>query len=348
MKSRKNNELPLDKFINLSLYNKKFGYYMKKNPFGKKGDFITAPKISRLFSEMIAIWIISFWQSLGSPKKFNLVELGAGDGEMMKIIIESFKNFPDFFNACNIFIHEKSPKLIKIQKKKLLKNKIIWITKIDKINEKPTIFIANEFFDAIAIKQLIKKKGLWVENFVNFNERKKPFLLQKKINIKKIEKKIDFEISKNQNFIEYSEIGLMYLKNIFKIIKKNTGGILIIDYGFTDGKMKNTLQSVSNHKFANILENIGNVDITHKINFKLFENFAKKIGGLTNILTTQKKFLINMGIKQRAEIISRNESFLKKADIYYRLNRLIDEKQMGNLFKVMFIKNKNNNFKQGF
>ena len=348
MKPRKNNELPLDKFINLSLYNKKFGYYMKKNPFGKKGDFITAPKISRLFSEMIAIWIISFWQSLGSPKKFNLVELGAGDGEMMKIIIESFKNFPDFFNSCNIFIHEKSPKLIKIQKKKLLKNKIIWLSKINKINEKPTIFIANEFFDAIAIKQLIKKKGLWVENFVNFNERKKPFLLQKKINVKKIEKKIDFEISKNQNFIEYSEIGLIYLKNIFKIIKKNTGGILIIDYGFTDGKMKNTLQSVSNHKFANILENIGNVDITHKINFKLFENFAKKIGGLTNILTTQKKFLINMGIKQRAEIISRNESFLKKADIYYRLNRLIDEKQMGNLFKVMFIKNKNNKFKQGF
>ena len=348
MKPRKNNELPLDKFINLSLYNKKFGYYMKKNPFGKKGDFITAPKISRLFSEMIAIWIISFWQSLGSPKKFNLVELGAGDGEMMKIIIESFKNFPDFFNACNIFIHEKSPKLIKIQKKKLIKNKIIWLSKINKISKKPTIFIANEFFDAIAIKQLIKKKGLWVENFVNFNERKKPFLLQKKINIKKIEKKIDFEISKNQNFIEYSEIGLMYLKNISKIIKKNTGGILIIDYGFTDGKMKNTLQSVSNHKFANILENIGNVDITHKINFKLFENFAKKIGGLTNFLTTQKKFLINMGIKQRAEIISRNESFLKKADIYYRLNRLIDEKQMGNLFKVMFIKNKNNNFKQGF
>ena len=297
---------------------------------------------------MIAIWIISFWQSLGSPKKFSLVELGAGDGEMMKIIIESFKNFPDFFNACNIFIHEKSPKLIKIQKKKLLKNKIVWITKIDKINEKPTIFIANEFFDAIPIKQLIKKKGLWVENFVNFNERKKPFLLQKKINIKKIEKKIDFEISKNQNFIEYSEIGLMYLKNISKIIKKNTGGILIIDYGFTDGKMKNTLQSVSNHKFANILENIGNVDITHKINFKLFENFAKKIGGLTNFLTTQKKFLINMGIKQRAEIISRNESFLKKADIYYRLNRLIDEKQMGNLFKVMFIKNKKNKFKLGF
>ena len=56
MKLGKINNLPLDKFINLSLYDRKFGYYMKKNPFGTKGDFITAPNISRIFSEMIAIW----------------------------------------------------------------------------------------------------------------------------------------------------------------------------------------------------------------------------------------------------------------------------------------------------
>ena len=55
-----------------------------------------------------------------------------------------------------------------------------------------------------------------------------------------------------------------------------------------------------------------------------------------------------MGIKQRAEIISKNQSFLKKADIYYRLKRLIDDKQMGDLFKVMLIKNRNNEFKLGF
>ena len=121
MKSKKILNLPLDKFINLSLYNKKFGYYMKKNPFGKEGDFITAPNISRLFSEMIAIWILSFWQSLGSPKKFNLIELGAGNGEMMKVLIESFQNFPIFLKSCNFIIHEKSPSLIKVQKKNCIK-----------------------------------------------------------------------------------------------------------------------------------------------------------------------------------------------------------------------------------
>ena len=223
MKSKKNSNISLDKFINLSLYNTKFGYYMKKNPFGRKGDFITAPNISRLFSEMLAIWVISFWQSLGSPKKFNLVELGAGNGEMMKILIESFQNFPVFFKSCNLIIHEKSPSLIKIQKKKLVKSKISWMSSIGNIKKIPTIFIANEFFDAIAIKQFRKRNNLWFEKFVNFNDKKKPFFFEKITDIKKIEKKINFKISQNQNFIEYSELGLNYLKDISKFIKQNNG-----------------------------------------------------------------------------------------------------------------------------
>ena len=348
MELKKYHNLPLDKFIDLSLYNKKFGYYMKKDPFGKKGDFITAPNISRLFSEMIAIWIIKFWQSLGSPKKFNLIELGAGNGEMMKIIIESFQNFPSFLECCNFIIFEKSPALIKIQKKKLGKNKIVWISEIKNLKKKPSIFIGNEFFDAIPIKQFKRKKGIWFENYVNLQNFNKAFFFEKEVNIKDIEKKIDFKISQNQNFIECSELGLYYLRNICNIIKKNTGGLLLIDYGYTEKKMKNTLQAISNHKFANILKEIGNVDITHNINFNLYKKFTKKIGGLEVNITTQKNFLNNMGIKQRAEIISKNQNFLKKADIYYRLKRLIGEKQMGNLFKVMLVKNTNNKFKFGF
>ncbi len=348
MKLKNDLTLALDKFINLSLYDKKFGYYMKKNPFGKKGDFITAPNVSRLFSEIIAIWIVSFWKSLGSPKKFNIIEMGAGNGEMMKILFESFQKFPFFFNSCNLIIYEKSPLLIQIQKKKLNKKKISWISKIGKINKVPSIFVANEFFDSLPIKQFEKKNNVWFEKFVKVKSKKKSFLFEKKINIKKIEKKINFKISQNQNFIEYSEQGLNYLTEILTFIKKNRGGLLLIDYGYLDKKMKNTLQAISNHKFANILDNIGNVDITHNINFELFRKYTNQKGNLKYNITTQKNFLIKMGIKERAEIISQNLNFLKKADIYYRLKRLIDEKQMGNIFKVMLVKNKKNNFKLGF
>ena len=69
MKLKNKKLLPLDKFIDFALYQEKNGYYMKKNPFGVHGDFITDPNISILFSEMICIWIISFWKKLNKPKK---------------------------------------------------------------------------------------------------------------------------------------------------------------------------------------------------------------------------------------------------------------------------------------
>ena len=183
---------------------------------------------------------------------------------------------------------------------------------------------------------------------MSLDHQNKGKYINKKFNMNKFEKKLDFEISKNQNFIEYSEIGLDYFKRISKIIKKNNGGLLLIDYGYTQKKMKNTLRAISKHKFVNILDNIGNVDITHNLNFDLYKNFTKKMGGLTSNLTTQRKFLLRMGIKERAEIISKNVSFLKKTDIYQRLQKLIGEKQMGTLFKVMLIKNKINKFNLGF
>ena len=348
MISKKNYSLPLDKFINSSLYDEKNGYYMKKNPFGKYGDFITAPNVSRMFSEMIAIWIVGLWENLGSPKKFNLVELGAGNGSMMTILIESFISFPNFFDACNIIIHEKSPKMIKIQKKELKLKKITWISELKSIKKKPTIFIANEFFDSIAIKQFIKDKNLWFERYVKVEKNKSRFFFNKKFNMKKFEKKINFNISKNQNFIEYSLSGLKYLKDITKFIKKNNGGVLIIDYGYFEKKMKNTLRAISNHEYSSILKHVGKSDITHDINFFIFKKLIKQLGGLKDMVTTQRDFLLKMGIEKRAEIISKNQNFSGKADIYYRLKKLIDENQMGKVFKFMFVKRQENNYKLGF
>ena len=63
---------------------------------------------------------------------------------------------------------------------------------------------------------------------------------------------------------------------------------------------------------------------------------------------TQREFLLKMGILERAEIITKNLSFSKKAKVYLRLKRLIDKKEMGSLFKVFFATKKNNNFNLGF
>ena len=164
MKPKKTHKFALDKFIDLCLYNKKFGYYMKQDPFGKKGDFITAPNISRLFSEMIAIWVISFWESLGSPKKFNLIELGAGNGEMMKVLIESFQNFPTFLRSCNFIIHEKSPSLIKVQKKNCLKQKYHGFLRLMKLKKAQIFSLQMNFSMQLQLNNIEKREIFGLRN----------------------------------------------------------------------------------------------------------------------------------------------------------------------------------------
>ena len=59
--------------------------------------------------------------SFGKPKKFNIVELGPGDGSLMKILLRSFKKFSEFDKCKKIFLYEESNYLKKLQKKKFQK-----------------------------------------------------------------------------------------------------------------------------------------------------------------------------------------------------------------------------------
>ena len=348
MQNKNNNLFTLDKFIEESLYNKEYGYYMKKNPFGESGDFITAPNISILFSEMIAIWVISFWEKLGCPKQFNLIELGAGNGEMMKVLISTFDKFSEFKNSCKINILEKSKLLKQIQRANIKDKKIKWLNDLNDLNDSPCIFLANEFFDALPIKQFLKKEKKWYERHVKFTNNKKLEYLDVPFDMQKFEREIKFKISYKQEFIEYSPLASKYLKTITNKIKINNGGILIIDYAYLERRMKNTLQAVSKHKYCDVLIGFRNSDITYNLSFNLINKMIKKFGTCSSSSTTQKKFLTKLGILDRAEMLSKNMPFSKKADIYFRIKRLINENQMGHLFKVMLITNNKNKFKLGF
>ena len=342
----KKNKFSLDKFIEHSLYDKSNGYYMKNNPIGDKGDFITAPEISVLFSEMISIWLVGFWENLGKPKKINIIELGAGTGEMMFQINNSLKNFEIFRKSCEFYILEKSPKLMKIQKKKNRIFKIKWIDKLNKTKNFPTIIIANEFFDALPVKQYKKLGKTWYERYVVKNKDKYEFK-DEEIQFLEIEKNLGEKVRGYEKFIEFSPRSIEKISEISKIIKKNNGGALIIDYGYLGKKMLDTVQSVKNHKKTDILKNIYQSDITHLLNFNFYKKkFNKKLGKIKII--SQRKFLINMGILHRAKILSKNLTFHQKTDLYYRVQRLIDSQQMGELFKVMFVTNRQNNFSMGF
>ena len=231
--------IPLDQFINISLYDKKFGYYMKKNFFGKEGDFITSPLISNLFGEMIAIWCVAFWEYIGRPRKILLVELGPGDGSLCKDLLRTFRQFKNFYNSLEINLLEISDKLKSTQKLKINNRKVKWIKNIKEINHGPVIFVGNEFFDALPIKQIYKKKKLFFEKYVTLtNDNKKIKFLNRKANYNLIKRIQDLNLVSVGNTIEYPIEALKLLKAIAKKINKFEGGLLCFDYGYTIKKTK--------------------------------------------------------------------------------------------------------------
>ncbi len=327
--------LPVDKFFKNVLYDKKYGYYASHSPFGSKGDFITSPKISDLFSEIIAIWIIACWESFGKPKHFNIVELGPGDGSLTNVLIKSFRQFPEFDSVKKIFLFEESNYLKKIQKKKIPNSKVKWIKNFNKIKKGPVIFFGNEFFDAIPIKQFKRNKNSFYEKFYILDNNNKIKEIFKKASLSKIKKIKNYKTLKKLNFIEFPELGFQELKKISKKIAKLKGCILMIDYGYLKPNNQDTLQSVMKHAKNDLLNNLGKADITAHVNFALLNEFFVKNGLKIKNVITQKKFLENMGILERAKILAKKMKFNEQADLYLRMQRLLSPRYMGELFKVV-------------
>ena len=342
---KKSNTIPVDEFFNNVLYDNRLGYYSSRLPFGKEGDFITSPKISYLFSEIIAIWIISSWELFGKPKNFNIIELGPGDGSLTKILLKSFKKFPEFNSIKKLFLFEKSIYLKKIQKKNILDKGVKWINNFDKLKKGPIIFFGNEFFDALPIKQFKKiYNSLYEKNYT----------LNQKFEIEEVFRKAsqqdkkmikNFKTIKKLKFIEFPKLGFNELKKVSKKISELQGCILIIDYGYLKPNNQNTLQSVIKHKKNKLLNNLGKADITAHVNFSLLSEFFIKNNLKIKKIITQKNFLESMGILERAKIIAKKMKFTEQTDLYLRIQRLLSPKYMGNLFKVILAYNfKDNNF----
>jgi len=345
---KKSKILPVDQFFSNVLYDKKLGYYNSRIPFGKKGDFITSPSVTNLFSEIIAIWIIACWESFGKPKSFNIVELGPGDGTLSRTLLKSFERFPEFNSTKKLFLYEESRYLKKIQKKTILNRDVKWINNFNLIKKGPVIFFGNEFFDAIPVKQFKKINNSFFEKNYILDKDYKIKEIFKKASLKNAEIIKSFKTLKKLKFIEFPKLGFKELKRISRKINQLKGCILMIDYGYLKPNNQNTLQSVIKHKKNNLLDNLGKADVTAHVNFTLLNEFFSKNGLKIKNVISQKNFLEAMGILERAKIVAKKMKFTEQSDLYLRMQRLLSPKYMGNLFKVILAYNFNKNNFAGF
>jgi len=153
--------IPVADYMETCLADQDAGYYPSRQPIGADGDFITAPEVSQIFGELLGLWAVAVWQSMGEPKPVVVAELGPGRGTLMADALRAWRSVPRFLESVQIAMVETSPVLREVQQTALhgAEAPILWCDQLADVPKGASIVIANEFVDALPVRQLVWRDG---------------------------------------------------------------------------------------------------------------------------------------------------------------------------------------------
>lgn len=327
-------------YFALCLADPEHGYYRTRNPFGRAGDFITAPEISQLFGEMIGVFMVLAWQHHGEPADVRLVEVGPGRGTMMSDMLRVVSRLaPRLYEHATVHLVETSPRLQDVQRQTLASHgdKVSWHESFDELPDGFTLLAANELFDAIPIRQFVKTPSGFRERMVGLDaEDNLAFALGVATLDPAMLPPRDGSPADGTVF-EISPAREAVAMTICERLKRNHGTALIIDYGHMVTGFGDTLQAVRDHHFDPPLANPGLADLTSHVDFEHLARCALAAGVHVNGCLHQGDFLVALGIEERASSLGRDKDARIQRDIVEAVQRLAGsgEGMMGELFKVL-------------
>lgn len=329
---RSQGPLSMAEFMTIALHDRQGGYYARRNPLGS--DFTTAPEISQAFGELLGLWCAHVWQDQGCPAPARLVELGPGRGTLMADALRALRLVPRFLDAIEIVLVESSPVLQDIQRDRLRGAPARWIRDASELaRDRPSFVIANEFFDALPVQQYVMSPAGWRERVVtasagddlSFATAAVPRTFRAPTGRGAAEAGAVYEVSPAASALA---------QDVAHGIASNGGAALVIDYGHDGTGFGDTLQAVSAHRFAGVLDAPGEVDLSCHVDFGALAHVARIAGAQVYGPLPQGDFLRALGIEERLARLARNGEHGSET---HAVERLTDPKQMGTLFKAMAI-----------
>jgi SAM-dependent MidA family methyltransferase len=309
------------------------GYYTTRDPLGVAGDFTTAPEISQMFGELIGAWLAEVWSARGAPSRFVLAELGPGRGTLMADALRVAGRLPGFAAAAELWLVETSPVLRLRQAEILAAHAPRFTARIEDLPEGPLLLVANEFFDALPVRQFQRADTVWRERLIGLTEdgdlgfvfappRADPALLAR------------FPHAPDGAIVEFCPAAEAIAGRIGARIAAEGGAALVIDYGAWDGT-GDTLQAARAHAAAAPLAEHGLADLTTHVRFRALARAAEQGGATASPLVSQGVFLERLGITPRARSLARGRGPEEVAAIAEAHRRLTHPDEMGNLFRVL-------------
>jgi SAM-dependent MidA family methyltransferase len=302
-------------------------YYAHHDPFGAKGDFITAPEISQMFGELIGAWMADLWIRAGRPQ-VHYVELGPGRGTLAA---DALRAMHSAGLAPPVHFVETSPVLRAAQKERI--PHAVWHDSLDTLpDDRPLLVAANEFFDALPIRQLVKTFSGWRERMVGLG----PEGFEPVPGTVSFDDKVPDHLRTAAlgSIIEAAPTAMKLARALARRLAAQGGAAIIIDYGHENYAAGDTLQALSDHAYADVFANPGGHDITAHVDFTELVRAGRGGGARVRGPVAQCQFLGLLGIAARAAALA-HATPIRAQDIAAAHHRLTSAEEMGELFKAV-------------
>ncbi|WP_163268777.1 class I SAM-dependent methyltransferase [Chelativorans alearense] len=330
-------------YMALCLFDPEHGYYTAREPFGRGGDFITAPEVSQMFGELVAVWLYAAWQACGAPEDAIIAEIGPGRGTLMKDMLRTLARLDGGFAARHIAMVEASPRLAAVQKEALsgapapgTHGQPQWYGRVEDLPERPLFIVGNELFDALPIHQYVKSAAGWRERVVGVGEEgalafmagagvPDPAMLPP-----------GADAAPESAVFEAAPAREALMETVAGRLAVQGGAGLFIDYGYEGPALGDTLQAVRRHAYDDALAHPGEADLTAHVDFAALARIARG-EGLAARLMPQGAFLLGLGLLGRAGRLGADRSAEEQERIRGEVERLAGPEAMGTLFKVLAV-----------
>jgi len=331
--------IPVSEYMALCLFDPDEGYYTTREPFGVAGDFITAPEVSQMFGELVAVWLYQAWQRAGRPLPATFAEIGPGRGTLMKDMLRTWSRLdPALVAGASFAMVETSPRLAEIQERTLAGQRaalaLAWHQTIETLPRQPLFIVGNELFDAVPIRQFVYVGSGWRERVVGLDGADELHFFAGAGSVDAALLPADATDAPQGAIAEVAPARSALMSAIAARIAGQGGAGLFIDYGHLEPGVGDTFQALRRHRREDVLASPGEADLTAHVDFAPLADIVRA-HGLDAQLSTQGEFLLGMGLLERAGALGADADAETRQAISNAVQRLAGPDAMGELFKVM-------------
>jgi SAM-dependent MidA family methyltransferase len=296
-------------WMKAALYDPAHGYYQRSDHerWGRAGDYRTSPERSALFAATFARYFARLYEELEQPRKWTIVECGAGGGDFAFGVLETLaQQFPSVFEATRYVVYDVSRDALRRTQQRLVDfgDRVTCSSSFDAIHVDNGIFFSNELLDAFPVHRVVQTEQGLAELYVEgFSWVKGPLSTPRLA---------EFCAQYAPELIagQVIEINLEIDEWFARVAGKLANGFVItVDYGAESDELydatlrpNGTLRGFRGHEIVDdVLAQPGECDITASVNWTQVKTAGERARLKVVEFASQDKFLLSAGLLTELE-----------------------------------------------